>query len=266
MKILLFSQGPTRIQAMFFRNARLPYAIGLALSVLAFAAMVWGYTHDKLSFIILLFAVLPAFLIWLLSYTLYKACLPTNWILAIGTDMLWIKYRSYLNSHLASEDPQLVTVCFSEIESAADVIRTEHTRKSGNNRRTTSYRFLDLTLHQPISGELKEALKAERQKQRWQACPLSVTGPAVLRINIRGMHPGCKHLLQQLAQNGITITPQKREFEDFTKPVSDKKQLEEQILGLAERGHKIEAVELARQRYGMNLTEAKQFVDELSVR
>ncbi len=267
MKVLTLAESPTRMQAMFFRNGRLGNIIGFVLSLAAMTLIIYGYYYKGMPLpIMLLAAGFIALFVWLSLSSLFKSFLPTNWILAFGTNALWIKYRSYLNTHLASEDPQLILLSFSKIESAAYIRRTEHTMGSGNAVRTTSYRFLDLTLRQPVGQEVKDAVKAEKKKQRWQACPLTIISPATLRIGIKGIWPGRKKLLEQLAFQGILLLPEKREVEDYTKPVADKRKMEEQILSLAEQGRKIDAIKLARVRYGMDLKEAKQFVDELSGR
>jgi hypothetical protein len=91
--------------------------------------------------------------------------------------------------------------------------------------------------------------------------PVKMTEPNILRVEWNGLWPRINQMLNSLQQK-ITVEPELKLKSDYTSSRSSKN-LDDQILDLAERGRKIEAVKLVRIKYGYSLTEAREFVEKL---
>ena len=89
----------------------------------------------------------------------------------------------------------------------------------------------------------------------------------MLRIEWRSpsdiVTPGIKKALVKLKEEGIRIETLQKEVIDLTCDRTNPKRMEDNILHLAERGNLLAATKLARQAYGLSLTEAKVFVEDL---
>lgn len=276
MKLLSLPQAPTRLQAIFFRSSRLGPAVLLLFSLAVIGAAVYSYSTGKAPLVVMLIIDFAGLLFTLFSLgMLVRSFQTTNWLLALGSDRLWIKYRSYLNSHFPPDDLQIIELPYAEIESVCLIRRKEIVYGSRNRTQTRFFKHLDVVLHQPFGSQLPEALLAERNakaplkrgcKSRSLDYPVCAKGQNIIRVRINDIRPGWKRALSELEHNGVSVTPEKRESEDFTQPLEDKRQMEDQLIRLVEQGRTIAAVKLARQRYGMGLSEAKQFIDELSAR
>jgi anti-sigma regulatory factor (Ser/Thr protein kinase) len=97
--------------------------------------------------------------------------------------------------------------------------------------------------------------------------PVSVVGDHTIRIELRSpqdrIQPHPTKAITLLSDRGIKILPLSKEINNMTLTSSDKRQMEDRILFLAQRGNVMAAIKLARQAFGMNLTDAKKFVEEL---
>lgn len=276
MKLLSLPQAPAQQQAAFFRHSWLGVAV-VHLGLIALAGlMLYQYAIGEIPLgIMLVFVLASCFFMLFIFGVLVRSFKPTNWLLAVGIDRLWIKYRSYLNSHFPPDDLQVIELPYAEIESVGLIRRKEIVLGSKNRQQIQFSKHLEFTLRQPFGQELPEALQAERNakdrsakriKSKASHYPVQVKGDKVFRVCISGIRPGWKRALRELETNGVVVACEKREAEDYTKPLSDKRQMEDQLIQLIEQGKTLAAVKLARQRYGMGLTEAKQFIDELGSR
>ena len=276
MKLLSLPQAPTRQQAMFFRSGRLGPAAFFLFSLAIMGALIYGYAVGDIPFVLMLVFVLGSLIFLPISLSmLVRSFQATNWLFALGPDRLWIKYRSYLNSHFPPDDLQIIEWRYDEIGSVGLVRRKEITLGSRNRTQVQFYKHLEFTLHRPFGRELPNALLAElnakdcpnrRIRSKAGDYPVQVKGENTFRMRVNSIRPGWKTALREIEKNGITVAPEKREAEDYTTPLEDKRQMEDQLIALAEQGKTIAAVKLARRRYGMGLTEAKKFIDELSAR
>lgn len=103
---------------------------------------------------------------------------PTNWLMRVSSDRILIKFRSYLNYKLPSDDRVVLSLSFDEIEWARRHVRTVNvpsgTRRKGKT--TTTWVFLDLKLAAFDTSEIEAALMAEEVnlpvpvvKEAWKA-------------------------------------------------------------------------------------------------
>src|SRR5215207_1312548 len=91
---------------------------------------------------------------------------PTNWLVRLGDDGLYVKFRSYLNHHMSGQDPTVVLVPFREIRAARLVRETRDVpnldRRGGTTRQRRVQVEIDLRQDAP---EIAEALAAERRRE-----------------------------------------------------------------------------------------------------
>lgn len=275
MNLLSLSQAPTGQQAKFFRHGWVMPAV-VIFGLVAFAVLIiCEYAAGRAPKLILIFV--PGFLLflWLFTETLLCAFKPTNWLFALGLDRLWIKYRSYLNSHLPQEDLQVIELPYAEIESVCLIRRKEISCGNKGGKRIQFLKYLEFTLRELLEQSFSDALQAEREAKDCSMrrvrgksgdYPVRINGDRTFRVHVNFIHPNPRKVLKELEINGVTVLLDKREVQDFTKSVSDKRQMEDHLIELVEQGKTIAAIKIARQRYGMGLAEAKQFIDGLSSR
>lgn len=194
---------------------------------------------------------------------------------------MFIKFRSYLNPHLPVRDPQVASLSFSEIEAAQITKEKIKYYGSQENSKTTEYQtFLDLFIKEVNLQPLRERFKYERSIKTYKNSgvykhgtkslhyPVSVAEDKIIRIQWRSpathITPGIKKAADLLARQHITIRPVQRQFRDFTKSiVQEGAKPDDKTLELAERGRILAAIQLTKQVYGYDTTQARQFVESL---
>ena len=201
---------------------------------------------------------------------------PTNWLVRMTDNGLFIKFRSYLNDHFDAQDFVVLFLPFSELRSARMVKERQEVpdRSTRSSTTTTTKRILELELAGK-TVELAIALGAERERvfgkmprtngrmsTRYQHFPVRLVSPTLLRIEW-AVVPKLQTLLDALTRHTL-VSAGSEEKKDYTHLESlDRKEQEARLLELAESGDMIGAIALARQLYSYDLTEAKQFVQEL---
>jgi len=206
-----------------------------------------------------------------------KSLGPCNWLLAIAPEGIYIKFRSYLNTALPETDKQVIALQFSDIQSVQIVKQTLSCPSSGGKTTTTFMTFLDIHLQNCDISILSEQLCYERSvwnensafggRTKTHDYPVSTVKPNIIRLEWRSpkafITPGINKAIASFVRQGIPAEPKRRDVIDFTISSGDKKKMEEQILQLAEKGHVIAAIKLARKTYNYDLAEAKKFIDGL---
>ncbi|CAA6691891.1 MULTISPECIES: hypothetical protein [unclassified Lentimonas] len=251
----------------------------LILLTITGAIVCWHVMGD-LPRIIMLFSAGSCALISLFALSTVKHALrATNWILTVDPQQVQIKFRSYLNAHFPQEDPQVAELKLTEIESANITKQTLKAPGADNATTTSFHTFLDLhtpsTDLQPLKAQLKyertcKAPKTGRlvtSSSKYQHYPVSIVGEHTVRIAWRSpsdrITPNIKTALKAFSRQGIRIDPLQKETHDLTKTASEQTAQDDQILQLAEHGNMLAAIKLTRKSYGMRLTEAKAFVEDL---
>lgn len=267
-------------QSMVFRQSRTFCLIPPILSVGLIVGLVYWYYcgNAPLSVVIVVGGLLG--LVGCITFAQAKKTLASpNWILAIEPDQVFIKFRSYLNPHFPPTDPQVVRLHLTKIESAR-ITKQKLTLLGISGKGKTSYHtFLDLTVAEQDISLLQDQIKYERNlkppltgkfiksRSKSHHYPVSVIDNRTIRIEWRSpadwITPKITIAVQLLGDLGIKIDSPKNEIVDMTKSGADPKRMEDNILRMAERGKVIAATALARRTYGLSLTEAKLFVEEL---
>ena len=202
---------------------------------------------------------------------------PTNWLVRMTDNGLFIKFRSYLNFRFPDQDLTVIFVPYSDIRSAKQV-KERQQLPSQNGRAwgaptVRTRRFIDLELagnSEPLAAALAHETKRVFAKladgganasARYQHLPVKLAG-SVLRIEW-DVVPSARSLLDALTRHTLVQPPTEssKNFADLEG--LGRKEQEARLLELAESGDIIGAVALARQLYSYDLTTAKQFVDSL---
>ncbi len=266
---------------IFKESALLTFIAAVVFAGLAVAMYLWN-RFGELPFLSVVVSGGFLALFSLICFRCFaKTLAPTNWLLAVGPDQMMVKFRSYLNPHLPADDPQVISLSFSEIEAAQitkQKIIYEGARREGP---TTEYHtYLDLFIQGRDLQPLRERLKYERNAKvtknriicgistKAVHCPVSVPEDKTIRIQWRcpSSHvvPGIRKVADALARHLVDIRLMESQVRDYTKTDSaDGKKSDAKILELAEKGKTIAATRLARKIYHYNTTEAKQFVEGL---
>lgn len=226
-----------------------------------FPWFVWGWC-----------AALTALLVpWLLADALAKFR-PTNWLLRLGPDGLWVNLRSYQNGHLP-EAATVLHLSYEEIASARRHLETWSTPSEPSSLAGTYWRqeSLELSLAPGEAREVARALADERGRRAAVKGPLrAVTVPAagVVRIAWRGpghdVVPPLTRVLHELSRRVPVGEPTRTDRGDWSR--LSEAELDELVAQLVRSGDNLEAARLLRRRRGCSATEAHRFVEEQASR
>jgi hypothetical protein len=276
MKILTLDEAGVRFGGKVFRTRVFPAILMFVVFAGVGVGLGVGYWKGEVPiWVMIVFEPILALILLFVFGMIRKGFKSTNWLMVLSPDEVLIKYRSYLNCHMARSDRQVIVLDIDEIVAVRRVKRKEITLGQKNHTQTRYLKFLEIMLAEGLGGEVKEALTFERQAERdyknpsgktttkFGDYPVSVKDENVLRVKMSSVRPGVKGALAWFGANGVELLEEISEEEDFTVTFEDKKQMDDKILTLAMGGKKIAAIKLARRAYGMGLREAKEFVDGL---
>jgi len=255
MKLLPNDDGVASAGGVRFRHSPLGPAVLLLICLCGAVGVEWwlisdgAYVGAAVMGLAWTAGVLVA-LGWLLV-TLAK----TNWVLVVAKGGLYVNLRSYLNRKAARCVGEVAHIAFSEIKHVHKTsIRSEMTREDGQTA-TQHHHRLDIVLRQEDTEAVRQAVASlaaavPKLQLRYQHSPVLLPNARTLRIEwVRGM----TKCLEQFVKVESPLLVQKSDND-----------AESAIISRVECGNIIDAVRLVRQRYGMNLTEAKEFVQQLS--
>ena len=282
MKFYRLDEIPNRPDNVVFQESGLRGAIFFCLfALLTGGALAFGIAgtlrNDVASLPMVIAYVVAAalFLItWIALGSLRASLRPTNWLLRYNPDGLFIKFRSYLNSHFPQEDVAAFFLPNSEIAWARKTHEVRLIPDKGDGETTEGWTYLDLKLCTSDTADLESHLKRERMQEapkvgisrtKYQHYPVRLLPEGILRLDWNGpssrIVPRIDEALKVL-RFSLPI-----EHEVFLKPkreeLTDNMEMETRILEFAERGNIIDAVALTKRLYGYDTTEAKEFVETL---
>jgi len=279
-------QDEPRFQATHaFREGHLPSLLTTSLLTLITVGVVWmlrtSATAGELDAGGLVLGGLIALACGLGAIAHGALCLSTfrrhNWLMRYGPDGLLIRLRSYQNGHLPDDHPTLALVRTEEIASVR--VRTETHDSVYDRGSATSNRavFLDIELRDKDTAALSRAIEAETQAQpprrrlvisRDEQVRVYVPERGVIRIPWRGsvnwLAPGIGRTRRILGATLPFGEPEARRTD--WRRADEGIELEEQLVDLCDQGDMITAMAIARRRYGMNLGDARRFIEEIDAR
>jgi hypothetical protein len=210
----------------------------------------------------------------------YNAFRSENWLLRIAPDGLSINLRSHHNRHFAPAR----TVLFVPYLEIAGVSSRTVRRVEKNNGRTVMWtdQFLDVRLHDAALPEVATEISEERRRRttgshfggfitssgRNNHVPVTLPADDVLRLTWRGRFdfvvPSLAKTLGELAAECTVDEPVVESPADLQ--TLSEAEVDRQILERVEHGDTLAAVQLLRDQRGVTLKQAKDFIDELTVR
>jgi hypothetical protein len=261
--------GDTKV---FYSSRTRPVILLIVLATLCAGFAIYGWKHSSYLFYYIAGAIL--FFTALLRGYIIARFLPTNWILQLDTQGLFIKFRSYLNHELTDSDPTVVFLSYQEIRSVRLVRQRLNVTDASGGRSTRTIRQVEFE----IVGDpavLARALHDERTraappKKRWYGTtstlyrhyPVRLVKPAFLQIEWSSVVPSRAVLIDRLRP--FSVIESKIVIEDFTKLESlSRAEQEQRLRELDARGELISAVYAARRLYGYSIADASLFIEDL---
>ncbi len=198
---------------------------------------------------------------------------PTNWLVRMRPEGLFIKFRSYLNFRLPDVDTAIVFIPYPEIRSARQVCESNTVSDTSGERSVRTRRFVELELDGDLTL-LTKALKKELgtpapREKHWYGTtstlyrhyPATLTSSQFLRIEW-SVVPKAAAFFDAIRPY-TTISDPVVISEDFIKLEHlTRTQQEQRLRELDARGETIAAVYLARRLFGCSLSDAKALVEE----
>jgi hypothetical protein len=256
------------------RESALLKFIALLVLVVVTAA-VWFARGELLWLKIILTATLALFAAFLVP-AIRATFDEQNWLVRNGDAGLRVKFRSYLNRKWPAEDVVVVRFDRHEIEFVRAARERFVSRNAEGGDRITWLSYLDLKLRDDVdTSELKRRLAEERDRKppagasKWHDAPVRLIEDRIVRIEwssasrrVTPRLPAAVNRVGSLAP----IAPPHQFVTDLRTTPAERRDREDQILQLVERGETLQAIRRARELYGYSLADAKRFVDELGGR
>jgi hypothetical protein len=217
----------------------------------------------------------------LLSFFIFRklvsACFrPSNWLVRLTDQGLFIKFRSYLNDHFPEQDVTVVFIAHGEIRSARFIRQKQAIPDRDDGGRPTTIIKTQKLLEVELASETKElsdALTREHARAldgknlgkisgRYHHLPVRLAAPDRLHIEWNVV-PNAQTFLDALARHTL-VRPTQETKKDFVHlEVLSRAEQESRLLELVQSGDKIGAIAMARRLYNYDLTQAKDFVEGL---
>ena len=192
---------------------------------------------------------------------------PTNWVLRVDPDGLWINLRP-LQPRPAAGAATAIHLRYAEIASVHRHIDTWSTPSTEAKSTHWKLESLDLHLAPDDTRELLPALIEARASSKGLPTSVGVPPPGVIRIAWRGpghdVVPGLGPVLAEIGQRVAVADPTRTDRPDW-RQLSDA-ELDEQIEHLVRWGDPLEASGLLIRLRGCSATEAHKLVETLSTR
>lgn len=277
MQLLRSSEVEIRLNDHVYRQSQLSalVVVGVVLGSVAWLVYHAVTTGGKPGYYI---AGVIALILYFLRRFVTARFRPSNWLVRMNDEGIFIQFRSYLNYHLPAEDITVVFVPFGEIRSSRLVkerVTTPDPQGHGGQTRYLRYIELELVGDTVALASALEAEETERppSEKRWYGTsstlyedyPVRMETPPFLRIKWQAV-PGTGKFLDALRPYTTIADPVSLK-QDFAHLGSRSRDEQQQILReLVARGETIAAVYTARKLYGCGLGEAEEMVEGLKSR
>ena len=272
IRVMREMEVPQSPRDRVFRASRWHAVLLVATCLGGCAALIWYHrSHPTPAYFLSAFLLL---ILLALRRMIAARFHPSNWLVRVADDGLFIHYRSFLNERLGGEDPTVAFIGYQDIRSARRV-REKVTVRNGDGRTETQYRrYVELELSADPAA-LAAALDAEDSRsgvpeKHWYGTsttiyrdyPVQMQSPPFLRLHWQVV-PGIPRFLDCLRPR-VQIAAPVKESDDFTdmKGLTRAEQ-EQRLRDLDRRGQTMAAVALARKLYGLDLGGATRLVNGL---
>ncbi len=204
---------------------------------------------------------------------------PSNWLVRMTGDGLFVQVRSHLNHQFPQEDRTVIFIPYGEIRSARLVRerRTIASREVGRRVETESEQRrslveLDLTgdpapLAQALAEEAgrlgpRGAGRHGAVSTRYKHHPVRIVSPRVLHLEW-SVAPGAEAFLEALRGRTDVAPPVDLKTDLAHLEGLGRDEQEERLRELAETGRTVEAIRMARKLYAYDLARARAYVESL---
>ncbi len=218
--------------------------------------------------VLLVAGLLWLLIVWMMWRMFVAGLRSSNWVMKAGGHGVYLKFRSYLNSHFPDDGPTVVFVEFEEIASARKVRHYVRGVDSKGDATVRGQSYLELRLKHTETNESKRAVASEatvkndesgRSLSRFHHRPVWVAEPGLIRVDWRG--PG---MLRAMPPQ-VAIEPTAKTG-DISGTSEERGRADDRIVELIEQGQRMSAIRLIRRQYHLSLRDAREFVDELTSR
>lgn len=256
----------------YSRSRALLGSITLLIVAVTAAVLSW-VTHSWLGYYLAAVILLSFFIFRKMISARFR---PSNWLVRLTDQGLFIKFRSYLNDHFPAQGFTVVFIAHAEIRSARFILQKQDVPDRDNGGPTTmtkTQKLVELELATETK-ELADALTRERAhafggknlgkiSARFHHLPVRLAAPDRLQIEWN-VFPNAQTFLEALSRHTL-IPPTTETSKDFVNLEGlTRAEQEARLLELAESGDKIGAIAMARRLYAYDLTTAKDFVEGLA--
>lgn len=272
MRLLRLAEVQIGAQDRVFRHSPAKALIAVGGALCASAGLVWfGWTRGAgLAYYLAGVLVLAVLVLHKLVIARLR---PSNWLVRMNDEGLFLQFRSYLNHHFPPEDRTVAFLLYREIRSARMI----------DERRTVPERdferpMVERTLEQrrrlvelELAGDLaplahalqEERLKRPRNATLYKHYPARMVSAHSLQVEWN-VAPGAREFLAALRPH-TNVAPPLETAQDYSNLQSlSRTDQERRLLELIDTGQTITAVYLARQLYCLDLTAARDYVEELA--
>jgi len=276
MELLTPEQVPRNPNETVFRQSALQHVIAL-LVVLGLLAglLVWSALGEVPLFVRILSVGGLTLIALVIAGMLGKSLSSRNWLMIASREHILVRFRSYLNTELPAEDPQIFSLRLENIRTVRRIREKIVSPGLGNRsgKRVSYVTSLELKVEGAVDLEpLHERLQYEKRakaKKKYEDYPVRVTEQGTIRVIWNSpsarIRPGIDAAVRCLVSLGVREGEPVSEDRDLVLASADSREdVEAKILELVEEGSIIEAIKLTRETYGMSLKDAKEFVEGLS--
>jgi hypothetical protein len=202
---------------------------------------------------------------------------PSNWLVQVNEEGLFVQFRSYLNYRFPSDDSTVVFIPYQEILSARLALgrRTIPDGDSPGGMTEQRLRLVELELtgdSAPLAKALADEFARcgpERRHGGWSAGParyhhhpVRMVSPSTLQLEW-GVVPR-REVLLDILRPYSAIAPAGEQLRDYGNLEGlSREEQEKRILDLVDTGNTFAAIYLARKLYSYDLTQAHAFVENL---
>jgi hypothetical protein len=255
-----------------FRASRWHAVLLVLVCASACAAMIWRrWPAPRPSYYISAAILL---LLFLLRGFITARFHPSNWLVRMSDEGLFLHFRSYLNEHLPAEDPTVFFLSFGDIRSARRVREWLTVRTMDNSSETQIHHYVELELAidpTPLAQALaEECARPAVPEKRWYGTsstlyrdyPVLMQSPPFLRLEWR-VAPSAQAFLKGL-RGRVEIAEPISVSQDFTgMQTLTRGEQDKRLRELDQRGQTMAAVYIARKLHAFDLTQATEYVKNL---
>lgn len=277
MELVRLDQVPTVDASLVCHYSRRGAVVGVIAAFLCAAALLTLGIRAHAPVASYLAAVIVVSLLFARRAILARVR-PSNWLVRVASQGLFIQLRSHLNHHFPSTDRTVAFIPYRELK----WVRAIHEEReipdpesrTGRSVMIQRRRLVEFALSAETSA-LEEALQQERTRPiprenawygstgtRYQHYPVLLKSAVRLEIEWR-VTPAVEVFLAALEGHVTVELPEERSKDYARLEPLTRAERETRLRELAESGETMPAIRMARLLYGYDLTQAKRFVEGL---